>query len=87
MQPDPIPSSELKDILRRVDPASIIALPLRLHGLCTAATKGHLAKLSIVVPHEIVNDNLLDLHKWQLVIIAIPKPEYDKVLSEVQKDV
>ena len=87
MQPDHATSGGLKDILHRVDPASIMAFPLRLHGSCTAATKGHLAKLSIVVPHEVVNDDLSDLDKWHLVIIAIPKPEYVKVLSEVQKDV
>ena len=77
----------LMDILNRVDEGSTIAFPLALSGNSSAAKKDRLAKISMAVPREIVNHSLQELNNWQLVIIAIPKPEYDKALSEVQKDV
>ena len=72
----------LMDILNRVDNEKTISFPLRLSGHCMCATKGHLAKISMAVPPEIVNHSLHELDKWQLVIIAIPKPDFDKALSE-----
>ena len=73
----------LMDILNRVDDDKTISFPLALSGSSSAATKNHLAKISMAVPREIVDRSLTELRNWQIIIVAIPRDEYNKVLSEI----
>jgi len=73
----------LMDILNRVDDEKTISFPLAQSGSSSAATKNHLAKISMAVPREIVDRSLTELRNWQIIIVAIPRDEYNKVLSEI----
>lgn len=71
------------DILNRVDDKKTISFPLSLSGSSSAAKKNQLAKISMAVPREIVDSSLTELRNWQLIIVAIPRDEYNKVISEM----
>lgn len=71
------------DILNRVDDAQTISFPITLSGNSSAATKKRLAKISMAVPREIVDRSLHELEDWQLLIVAVKRDEYDRVLLEL----
>ena len=77
----------LMDILNRVDDEKTISFPIALSGTCSAAKKNQLAKISMAVPREIVDRSLSELQNWQLIIVAIKREEFDKVIEQAQKPV
>lgn len=73
----------LIDVLNVANNEETFAFPLTLVGNCTVANKKHLAKITIVLPREIVDDDLRTLDDWELMVVAIKQDEYDRVMDKL----
>ena len=67
--------------LEKVDETKATVFPMRLSGRSTCATKKHLANISMAFPKDVV-ENISDLDKHVVFVIAIDRDEYKRVVSE-----
>ncbi len=66
------------------DEKNSIVFNFKRYGRCTAATfkKGLPARISIEVPKEVCGEDLRDLDKWRIFLIAIKEVELEKLIGE-----